>query len=128
MPINFPEIKGFGAAPFEAFSTATASAAKGLQAIAAETTNYSKSSFEKTRAHFEKLVGLKNINEAMQLQSAFTKSAYDDFMAQGAKIGEMYSTLAKEAFKPIMASSQPPATAPQWKAPATATQNSSSAE
>jgi hypothetical protein len=119
MPINFPEIKGFGAAPFEAFSTATASATKGLQAIAAETSNYSKSSFEKTRAHFEKLVGLKNINEAMQLQSAFTKSAYDDFMAQGAKIGEMYSTLAKEAFKPITASSQPPATA---------TQNSSSAE
>jgi hypothetical protein len=101
MSINFPDIKAFGTAPFEAFTTATASSTKGLQAIATETTDYSKKSFEKGRVLFEKLTGVKKIDEAIQLQSDFAKSAYEDFVAQATKIGEMYSSLAKEAFKPI---------------------------
>ena len=119
MPINFPEIKGFSTAPFEALTTATASSAKALQAIAAETTDYSKKSFEKSRAHFEKLIGVKKIDEAIQLQSDFVKAAYEDFVAQATKIGEMYSSLAKEAFKPINVASpaQPSVAASPPKAP-----------
>jgi hypothetical protein len=90
MPANFLDIKEFGKAPFEAFTAATASSTKGLEAIAAETTDYSKKSFEKSRAHFEKLFGLKKIDEAIQLQSDFAKSAYEDFVAQATKIGEMF--------------------------------------
>jgi hypothetical protein len=122
MSVNFPDIKAFGKAPFEAFTAATASSTKGLQAIAAETTDYSKKSFEKSRAHFEKLIGVKKIDEAIQLQSDFAKSAYEDFVAQATKIGEMYSSLAKEAFKPItVASSEKPSVpAESWKAPVAA--------
>jgi hypothetical protein len=125
MSVNFPDIKAFGKAPFEAFTAVTASSTKGLQAIAAETTDYSKKSFEKSRAHFEKLIGVKKIDEAIQLQSDFAKSAYEDFVAQATKIGEMYSSLAKEAFKPItVASSEKPSVpAESWKAPVAAKQN-----
>jgi hypothetical protein len=125
MPVNFPDIKAFGKAPFEAFTATTASSTKGLQAIAAETTDYSKKSFEKTRVLFEKLTGVKKIDEAIQLQSDFAKSAYEDFVAQATKIGEMYSSLAKEAFKPIaVASSEKPSVpAESWKAPVAAKQN-----
>jgi hypothetical protein len=122
MSVNFPDIKAFGKAPFEAFTAATASSTKGLQAIAAETTDYSKKSFEKSRAHFEKLMGVKKIDEAIQLQSDFAKSAYEDFVAQATKIGDMYSTLAKEAFKPITVASsvKPSVPAESWKAPVAA--------
>ena len=105
MAINFPEIKAFGPPSFEAFATATGSSGKGLQAIATETMDYSKKSFEKSRVLFERLMGVKKIDEAIQLQSDFAKSAYEDFVAQAAKIGEMYSSLAKEAFKPISVAS-----------------------
>ena len=127
MSINFPEFKAFGVAPFEAFSTANASSIKGLQAIAAETTGYSMKSFEKSREFFEKLIGVKKIEEAIQLQSDFTKTAHEDFMAQAAKIGEMYANLAKEAFRPLTVASpaQPSFTTAPTKAPATAKQNSS---
>ncbi len=116
---NFTDIRAFGKAPFEAFTAATASSTKGLQAIAAETTDYSKTSFEKSRAHFEKLINVKKIDEAVQLQSDFAKCAYADFVAQAAKIGEMYSSLAKEAFKPITvaSSAKPSVPAESWKAP-----------
>jgi hypothetical protein len=46
------------------------------------------------------LIGVKNINEAIQLQSDFAKSAYEDFVAEAARIGDLYSDLAKEAFTP----------------------------
>ena len=125
MSVNFPDIKAFGAAPFEAFTAATASSTKGLQAIAAETTDYSKKSFEKSRVLFEKLSGVKKIDEAIQLQSDFAKSAYEDFMAQATKIGEMYSSLTAEAFKPITVATpaKPSAVAEPFKAPVAAKQN-----
>jgi hypothetical protein len=122
MSIKFPEIKAFDTAQFEAFTAAADSSTKGLQAIAAETTDYSKKSFEKTRQLCEKLVGVKKIEEAIKLQSDFAKSAYEDFVAQATKMGGMYSSLAKESFKPINAASpaQPSVAADPWKAPATA--------
>jgi phasin family protein len=123
---NFPATKAFGAASFGApFATVVTSSTKGLEAIAAETTDYAKASFEKSQAFFEKLIGVKKIDEAIQLQSDFTKSAYDDFLAYATKIGETYSSLAKEAFKPINGASpaQPPVVAPPSKAPDATKQN-----
>jgi hypothetical protein len=105
MSIKFPEIKAFDTAQFEAFATAADSSTKGLQAIAAETTDYSKKSFERTRQLCEKLVGVKKIDEAIKLQSDFAKSAYEDFVAQATKMGGMYASLAKESFKSINAAS-----------------------
>jgi hypothetical protein len=100
MATDFPQIPVSGTNPLEAVTAATASSTKGLQTIATEMTDYSKKSFEKSRAHFEKLLGVKNINEAIQLQSDFAKSAYEDFVAEATKIGSLYSDLAKEAFTP----------------------------
>jgi hypothetical protein len=39
--------------------------------------------------------------EALALQTDFAKSAYEDFVAEATKIGELYSSIAKEVFKPI---------------------------
>ncbi len=121
----FPDIKAFGTNPFEAFTTATTASTEGLQAIAAETTDYSKKSFEKSRAFFDKLTGVKKIDEAIQLQTDFAKSAYEDFLAHATKIGQLYSSLAKEAFKPINVASptQSPVSASPSKTPVAAKQS-----
>lgn len=100
MTTNFQQTPGIGTNPFEAVVAATASTTKGLQAVATETTDYAKESFEKNRAHFEKLIGVKDFNEAIKLQSDFAKTTYEDFIAQATKIGNLYSDLAKEVFKP----------------------------
>ena len=118
---DLPVMKAFGTNPFEAFTTATVPSTKGLEAIAAETTDYSKKSFEKSRVFFDKLIGVKKIDEAIQLQSDFAKSAYDDFLAHTTKIGELYSSFAKEAFKPINGASS--VAAPPSKAPVAAKQS-----
>jgi phasin family protein len=74
---------------------------KGFQAIAAEVTNYSKKAFEDSTRAFEQLIGAKSIEQAIEIQSQYAKKAYDTYVAEMSKIGEMYVGLAKDAYKPV---------------------------
>ncbi len=101
MTSNFDEFQKFGKEQLEAASTAAASLAKAFQTIAAETTDYSKKSIESNSAYVEKLLGAKSLDNAIEIQSEYAKSAYEGFVAQATKLGELYTHLAKEAFKPV---------------------------
>jgi phasin family protein len=74
---------------------------KGAQAIAVEVVDYSKKSAECSAAAWEKLLGAKSLEKAMEVQSEYLKSSYDDFLAEASKLGELYVGLAKEAYKPF---------------------------
>jgi hypothetical protein len=74
---------------------------KSWQAIATEMTDYSKRSFEDGMATFQKLATAKSVPEALEIQTAYAKSAYEGYMQQMTKIGAMYQNLAKDAFKPL---------------------------
>jgi hypothetical protein len=101
MTQNFQDIPKFSKAQFEAVAAATTNVTKSLQEIATETADYSKKSFEKSAALVEKLLGVKSYESAVQLQTEYWKSAYADFVAEATKLSELYSGLAKEAFKPV---------------------------
>ena len=83
---------------------------KGAQAIAVEAADYSKKSFEQGSATFEKLVGAKTLDKAIEIQTDYPEAAYESFVAQSTKMGELYSELAKEAFKPV---ERPPPLSPK---------------
>ena len=72
-----------------------------MQAIAAEATDYSKKSLESSIALLEKLLGVKSLDLAIQLQSEYAKEFYADFVALATKLGKLYSDLAKDAFKSV---------------------------
>jgi hypothetical protein len=74
---------------------------KGMQAIAVEVADYSKKSFEDGSAAFEKLLGVRSVEKAVEIQSDYAKSAYENFVAGATRIGELYADLAKESYKPI---------------------------
>ncbi len=78
-------------------------ASKGMQAIAVEAADYSKKSFENGTSLMEKLVGVKTIDKAFELQADFAKSSYEGAVAQATKMGELYTAALKEAFKPFEA-------------------------
>ena len=98
---NVEEIQKFGKQQFEAATAATASLTKGLQEIATETSDYSKKAIAANTSVVEKLLGAKSVETAIQIQTDFAKSAYEGFVAQATKFGELYAKLAKETFKPI---------------------------
>jgi len=74
---------------------------KSAQAIATELAEYSKKYFEDSAAAVEKLMAAKSVETAMAVQSEYLKSSYEEFVAQSTKIGELYSDMAKEAYKPF---------------------------
>ncbi|PNG25219.1 phasin family protein [Methylocella silvestris] len=101
MANTIEDFQKFGKAQFETATASSQGVVKALQAIAQETSDFSKKSLENGSAFLEKLLGVKSFESAIQLQSEFAKSAYADFVAESTKLGELYSALAKEAFKPV---------------------------
>jgi phasin family protein len=80
-----------------------ASLTKTFQAIATEAADYSKKAFEDSVAHIEKISTVKSVEAAFELQTGFVKSAYEGYVAEATKIGEMYADLAKDTYKPYQA-------------------------
>jgi len=74
---------------------------KGFQAIAATVTDYSKKVFEDGTRAFEQLVGAKSFEQVLEIQSQYAKKAFDAYIAQASKLGEMYVDLARSAYKPV---------------------------
>lgn len=74
---------------------------KSGQAIAVEIADYSKKSFEQGTATIEKLFGIKSFDKALEVQTDYAKSAYEGFVAEATKLGELYADFAKEAYKPF---------------------------
>src|SRR6266536_889591 len=73
---------------------------KATQAIVTEITDYSKRSFEHGTKTMENLLGVKSPDKAIEVQSEYAKTAYEGYVTHASKLGELYTNLAKEAFKP----------------------------
>ena len=74
---------------------------KGFQAIGARVTDYSKRAFEDATRAFEQLVGAKSFERAVEIQSQYAKKAYDAWVAEASKLGEMYAAVARDAYKTV---------------------------
>lgn len=93
---NFDDFRELGKFQLDALNAATNSTARGLRAIAAEATEYSKQSLDKGRVYFEKLLRVQKIDDIVELQSQLYRDAYGDFFARAARVGELCSDLARE--------------------------------
>ncbi len=98
---GFEEFQKVGKDGFDAAVRSFGEVNKGFQAIAAEFTDFSKKAFEDSTRAFEQLVGSKSIEQAVEIQSQYAKKAYETYIAEMSKLGEMYVGLAKDAYKPV---------------------------
>ena len=102
--MKIDEFQTFGKDGFEAYVASSNALTKGFQAIAQETADFSRKSFEKGTAAFEKLTAAKSVEKALEAQQAFAKESYESLVAQMTKMNELYIATAKEAYKPFEAS------------------------
>ena len=98
---NFEDLQQVGKENMDMALKSMGALTKGAQAIAVEVADYSKKSFEDSSSHFEKLLGAKTIDKAVEVQSAFLKASYEAYLARATKIGELYADIAKESYKPV---------------------------
>ena len=98
---SFEDMQKLGKDNAEATMKTFGTFQKSVQAIAVEMTDYSKKAFEDGAAATEKLFAAKSLEKAVELQSDYFKTAYEGFVSQTAKLGELYTALAQEAYKPF---------------------------
>ena len=73
---------------------------KGFQALATEAADYSKQSFEAGAAAMEKLIAAGSFDKAVEVQTDYVRSAYEGYVGQATKMGEIFADMAKDAYKP----------------------------
>ena len=99
--IKVEDIQQYGKEQFESAVASAATLQNGAQAIAVAVGDYTKKSFEDGNAFVTKLSGVQSLDKVLEVQTEYAKSAYESFVAESQKIGELYSDLAKQAFKPL---------------------------
>jgi hypothetical protein len=98
---NIDDMQKFGKDNMDATMKSFGAVSKSVQAIAVEVADYSKKSFEESSAAMEKLFGARTIDKAIEVQSDYVRSAYEGFVAEATKLGELYADLARESYKPF---------------------------
>ena len=86
---------------FDASVRSYGEVSKGFQAIGATIVDYAKKSFEDGTRAFEQLVGAKSYEQIWEIQSQYAKKAFDSYVAQASKLGEMYVDVARSAYQPV---------------------------
>ena len=95
------DMQKFGQANMESGMKAFGDLTKNWQAMAAEFANYTKRSFEDGTQTMEKLMSVKSMDQAVEIQTSYAKRQYDEYMQQMSKISGLYTDIAKEAYKPV---------------------------
>ena len=98
---NIEDLQAVGKENVDATLKSFGALTKSGQAIAVELADYSKKAFQDGSSALEKLFGVKSLDKAIEVQTEYAKTAYEGFVAETAKLGELYTNLAKETYKPF---------------------------
>jgi phasin family protein len=85
----------------EAVVASVTAATKGVEALGAQAMAYSKTAFETQVNAARSLAGAKSVQEVMELQTAFAKTALETYMAEVGKMTETVSASMKDSVKPL---------------------------
>lgn len=103
MAISFGTVNQAGKEFLGNTVTSVTAVTQEIQTIANEAAEYSKNSFDAGSALIQKLGSVKSLEQAFDAQTKFSKNAYESFVAQATKFGELYANLAMESFRPYEA-------------------------
>jgi len=81
-------------------ASATASA-KGAEALGAQAMAFSKAIFDTQVSAAKSLAGAKSVQEVVELQTSFAKTALETYMAEFSKMSDTVSASVKESMKPL---------------------------
>ncbi|MBI3677716.1 MAG: TIGR01841 family phasin [Proteobacteria bacterium] len=98
---SYDQFLGFGKDTVEAYLKSANAAGKGAETLHNEIYSYSKQSIEDSLAAVKAVAASKSVHEAFELQTDFAKTAFDAYVGQMTKLGEIFQTSAKETFAPL---------------------------
>jgi len=91
----------YGKDTAEAVTKSATVAGKGIESINSEIYSYSKQSIEDAVAATKAVLGSKSVHEAFEFQTDFAKSAFESYVAEMSKIGELATAATKDVYAPF---------------------------
>jgi phasin family protein len=85
----------------EAMVASVTAATKGAEALGAQAMAFSKSAFESQVTAAKSLASAKSVQEVVELQTSFAKSALEAYMAEMGRMSETVSASVKDSLKPL---------------------------
>jgi phasin family protein len=97
----FSEIGAQSKQNLDAVVASATAAQKGAEALSAQALSYGKTSWETGVAAAQTISKARSVQELIELQTAYTKSAMEVYMAEMTKMTETLTASVKDSFKPI---------------------------
>ena len=85
----------------EALVASATATAKGAETLGAQAMAYSKTAVEKHVEAAKALSSARSVQEVIELQSTYAKSALETYMAEMNRASEVFSATVKGAFRPL---------------------------
>jgi len=85
----------------DAVVASVTAATKGAETVGAAAAAYSKKSFEDQVAAAKTLAGAKSVQEAIEFQTSYAKSAFEAYVAEMKKMAELVSASMKDTMSPL---------------------------
>ena len=98
---SYDTVLGYGKDTAEAYMKSATVAGKGIETINSEIYSYSKESIEESIAASKAMLGSKSVHEAFELQTDFAKSAFEAYVGELTKFGELVTATTKDTFAPL---------------------------
>jgi phasin family protein len=95
------EVNTLSKSNIEAVVESVTAATKGAETVGAQAMAFSKKSWEDAVAASKTLSGAKSVQEVVELQSKYAKSALEAYVAEMNTLTETLSASFKDTFKPI---------------------------
>ena len=95
------ELNAHGKQNLEALVASAAAAQKGAEALSTQTLAFGKKSFEDGVAAAQSLAAARSVQELIELQTSWAKTAAETYLAEVSKMTETLTASVKETFQPI---------------------------
>ncbi len=100
---GYDEVATLGKDNIDAYVQSSTLFAKAVEAMSKELMSFAQLSVDTSVANTKALFGAKTVRELIDLQADFSRSGFDSFVTESAKLTELSMTLANETIEPIQA-------------------------
>ena len=99
--MTFDMMQKFGRDGMEAAMRSIGALSTGAQAAATETADFAKRALEQSSQATERLLGARSLDAVIHIQGEFVRKSYEGVVAQTSKMGELATSVAKDAAAPL---------------------------
>jgi phasin family protein len=103
---GYDSMVGYGKDTAEAMIKSATAAGKGAETLHNEIYAFAKQSMEDSITAGKAILGAKSVHEAIEVQTDYAKSAFENYVSELSKFNQLVTAAAKDSFAPLQSRAQ----------------------